>query len=90
MRPSKVLRKLRAGEIVSCFLVHLDAKVTDITGLSGFDCVWVDREHASHDWSTLQMHVWAAKNHDMDVVVRIPRGSYSDYIKPLEMDATGI
>ena len=23
-------------------------------------------------------------------MVRVPRGSYSDYIKPLEMDATGI
>ena len=90
MRASKVLRKLRAGEVVSCFLVHLDPRVTDITGLSGFDCVWVDREHSAQDWSTLQMHIWAAKIHDMDVVVRIPRGSYSDYIKPLELDATGI
>jgi 4-hydroxy-2-oxoheptanedioate aldolase len=26
----------------------------------------------------------------MDVMVRVPRGSYSDYIKPLELDATGI
>ena len=75
---------------MSSFLVHLDPKVTDIAGLSGFDCVWVDLEHSAHDWSKLQMHIWAAKNHDMDVVVRIPRGSYSDYIKPLELDSTGI
>jgi 4-hydroxy-2-oxoheptanedioate aldolase len=26
----------------------------------------------------------------MDVMVRVSRGGYSDYIKPLEMDATGI
>lgn len=90
MRPSKVLSKLQAGDVVGCFLVHLDPRVTDIAGLSGFDCVWVDREHSGQDWSTLQMHIWAAKSHDMDVMVRIPRGSYSDYIKPLEMDATGI
>lgn len=90
MRSSKVLRKLQAGEVVSCFMVHLDPKVTDITGRSGFDCVWIDSEHAAKDWSTLQMHIWAAISHDMDVMVRIPRGSYSDYIKPLEMDATGI
>ncbi len=90
MRPSKVLRKIASGEVVSCFLVHLDAQVTDLSGLNGFDCVWIDREHSAQDWASLQMHVWAAKSHDMDVVVRIPRGSYSDYIKPLELDATGI
>ncbi|MEN8120021.1 MAG: aldolase/citrate lyase family protein [Bacteroidota bacterium] len=90
MRKSKVLKKLRAGEIVSCLNVHLDAQVSDIAGLSGFDCLWIDREHLAQDWSTLQSHVWAAKSHDMDVMVRVSRGSYSDYIKPLELDATGI
>jgi len=90
MRPSKVLKKLRAQEVVSCFTVHLDAKASDIAGMAGFDCLWIDREHVAKDWSTLQMHIWAAKNHDMDVMVRVSRGSYSDYIKPLELDATGI
>lgn len=32
----------------------------------------------------------ATKAHNVDVMVRIPRGSYSDYVKPLELDATGI
>ncbi len=90
MRQSRVLKKLRAGEIVSCFKVHFDAQVTDIAGMSGFDCLWIDQEHQAHDWSALQAHVWAGKSHDMDVMVRVPRGSYSDYIKPLELDATGI
>ena len=90
MRPSRVLRKLRAGEIVSCFNVHFDAQVSDIAGMAGFDCLWIDREHLAQDWTTLQAHVWAAKAHDIDVMVRVPRGSYSDYIKPLELDAAGI
>lgn len=90
MRPSKVLRKLRAGEAVNCFKVHFDAQVSDIAGMAGFDCLWIDREHMAQDWATLQAHVWAAKVHDMDVMVRVPRGSYSDYIKPLELDAAGI
>jgi len=90
MRSSRVLKKLRAGEVVSCFNVHLDAQVSDIAGRYGFDCLWIDREHLAQDWSTLQAHIWAAKSHDMDVMVRVPRGSYSDYIKPLEMDAAGI
>jgi 4-hydroxy-2-oxoheptanedioate aldolase len=90
MRLSRVLKKLRAGEVVSCFNVHFDAQASDIAGMNGFDCLWIDREHLAQDWSTLHSHVWAAKSHDMDVMVRVPRGSYSDYIKPLELDATGI
>ena len=64
--------------------IHFDAQVSDIAGMAGFDCVWIDREHLAQDWTTLQAHIWAAKSHDMDVVVRVPRGSYSDYIKPIE------
>ncbi len=90
MRPSKVLQKLRKGEVVSCFHVHFDPQVTDMSGMAGFDCVWIDNEHLAHDWSSLQMHIWAAKSNDMDVMVRVSRGGYSDYIKPLELDATGI
>ena len=90
MRKSRVLKKLRTGEIVSCFNVHFDAQVSDIAGRNGFDCLWIDREHLAQDWSAVQAHVWAAKSHDMDIMVRVPRGSYSDYIKPLELDATGI
>ncbi len=91
MRKSKVLNKLRNGETASCFKVNLkDAQVAEIAAIIGFDCVWVDLEHIGQDWSTIAAHVWAAKAHDTDLMVRVSRGSYSDYIKPLEMDATGI
>jgi 4-hydroxy-2-oxoheptanedioate aldolase len=90
MRPSRVLTKLRAGQVVTCFNVHLDAQATEIAARAGFDCVWIDQEHMAKDWSDVQAHIWAAKSHDMDVMVRVPRGGYSDYIKPLELDAAGI
>lgn len=91
MRKSRVLSKLRAGEVVSCFKVNLkDAQVGEIVARSGFDCVWVDLEHIGQDWSTIASQVWATKAHNTDLMVRVPRGAYSDYIKPLEMDATGI
>jgi 4-hydroxy-2-oxoheptanedioate aldolase len=90
MRRSRVLEKWRAGKVANCFQVHFDAQVTDIAGQAGFDCVWIDCEHKAQDWATVKMHVWAAKSNDMDVMVRVPRGSYSDYIKPLELDASGI
>jgi len=91
MRKSKVLNKLRAGEIASCFKVNLkDAQVSEIAAIAGFDCVWVDLEHIGQDWSVIASHVWATKAHNADLMVRVPRGAYSDYVKPLEMDATGI
>lgn len=86
-----MLTKLRAGDNVSCFKVNLkDAQVGEIASLTGFDCIWVDLEHIGQEWSTIAAHVWATKAHQVDLMVRVPRGSYSDYIKPLEMDATGI
>ncbi len=90
MRNSRVLQKLREGKVVSCMMTHLDEQVTEIIGEVGFDCVWLDGEHQAKDWTFYQKHIYAAKNYDMDVMIRVPRGSYSDYIKPLEMDSTGI
>ena len=91
MRKSRVLEKLRAGNIVSCLKVNFgDGQASELAAMSGFDCVWVDREHLAQDWSVTGAHVWATKAHNTDIMVRVPRGSYSDYVKPLEMDATGI
>lgn len=91
MRKSKVLQKLRSGQTASCFKINLkDTQAVEIAAISGFDCVWVDLEHIGQEWSVIASHVWATKAHHTDLMVRVPRGSYSDYIKPLEMDATGI
>ena len=32
----------------------------------------------------------AAKLYDMDTIVRVNKGGYSEYVKPFECDATGI
>jgi len=91
MRESKVLRKLKTGEKVSCFKVNMcDARISEIAAISGFDCIWIDQEHIGQDWSIVAANIWSTKAHDTDIMVRVSRGSYSDYIKPLELDATGI
>ncbi|RNC65809.1 aldolase [Proteiniphilum sp. X52] len=91
MRESRVLKKLRAGETVSCFKLNLPGgEIAEIAAMSGFDCLWLDREHVVQDWADIKAQNWAAKSHDVDIMVRVSRGSYSDYIKPLELDATGI
>ena len=91
MRPSRVLRLLRAGETVyTCKLNTADPRIAEIVALSGFPCLWVDLEHTTCDWSALETQIYAAKSQDADVMVRVSRGSYSDYIHPLELDAAGI
>lgn len=91
MRPSRVLQKLRAGQVAYCTKLNLgDARAAEIAAMSGFDCIWTDMEHVPNDFSVVEKQILAAKVHGVDTVVRVARGSYSDYIRPLEMDATAI
>jgi 4-hydroxy-2-oxoheptanedioate aldolase len=91
MKESRVLKKLRAGENVNCFKLNLcDGQVAELAAIAGFDCIWLDREHVVQDWSAIQAQTWAAKAHGTDVMVRVSRGSYSELVKPFELDATGI
>lgn len=92
MRPSRVLRKLRAGETAIALKLNLaDPRITEMAArISGVDCLWTDMEHVPNDLSVIERQIWAAKAYDVDVLVRVARGSYSDLIRPLEMDATGI
>lgn len=91
MRKSRVLEKLRSGGTAFSFKLNFScARVAELVSIFGFDCVWADSEHVANDWSILEKQVWAAKTNDTDVMVRVSRGSYSDYIKPLELDAAGI
>jgi 4-hydroxy-2-oxoheptanedioate aldolase len=91
LRRSRVLERLRCGKTVLCLKCNLaDARVAEIAGIAGYDCLWADLEHVANDWSTIERQIWAAKANDMDVMVRVSRGSYSDHVRPLELDAAGI
>ena len=91
MRPSRVLKKLRAGQVASCVKMNLrDPRSSELAAMCGFDCVWLDMEHIACEFSTLENHVTATKVYDVDTLVRVSKGSYCDYIKPFESDATGI
>lgn len=91
MRKSRVLEKLRGGGVVSCVKLNLfDPKVVEIAAMAGADCIWLDMEHVPTDWATIENSVRAAKIYDADVMVRVAKGSYSDYLRPLEADAAGI
>ena len=91
MIPSRVLKKLRSGKPAICTKTNLmDCRAIDIMGLVGFDCVWTCCEHIPNDWYTIENQIRTCKMHGMDCLVRVAKGSYRDYVRPLEADAAGI
>lgn len=91
LRPSRILRLLRNGKCPSVLKLNLgDPRVVELAALAGVDAVWLCLEHVPNDWLALENQIRAARLGDLDTLVRVSRGSYSDYLRPLEADATGI
>lgn len=89
--PSRVLQLIRAGHFPTVMKVNLsDPRVIEIAGLCGVDAVWLDCEHVPNDWIGLENQIRAARVHKVDAIVRVSRGSYSDYVRPFEAGAAGI
>ena len=90
-RKSRVLELLRSGKKALSFKSNLTcSRVAEIAGMHGFDALWICQEHVPTDQSTMENFIRAAKAYDMDTIVRVAKGSYSDYIRPLEADASAI
>src|SRR4051794_40796128 len=90
-RPSRILSLLRAGQFPMIFKINFsDPRVVESAALCGVDGVWLCNEHVANDWVGLENQIRAARVHDVDSIVRVSRGSYSDYVRPLEAGATGI
>ena len=62
----------------------------ELAGLAGASAVWLCQEHVPNDWLALENQIRAARLQDLDSIVRVERGSYSDYLKPFEAGATAI
>src|SRR3954453_3299991 len=91
MRVSRVRKKLRSGKPVICTKINTtDPVIVDLIGLMGFDCLWICSEHAAVDWDRLGHLIRTAAMNDMDTMIRVAKGSYSDLIRPLEQGASGL
>ena len=90
-RKSRVLELLRSGKKAVCYKSNLTCpRVAEIAGMHGFDAFWICQEHVPTDNSVMENFIRACKIYDMDTIVRVAKGCYSDYIRPLEADAAGI
>src|SRR6185295_7553269 len=91
LRASRILSELRAGKSPATMKLNLgDPRIIELCGLAGFSAVWICNEHVGNDWRNLENQIRAAKLYDLDTIVRVEKGSYSDYVKPFEADATAI
>ena len=91
MRNSRVLKIMRQGGVAISTKCNLaDPREAEIAASVGFDCVWIDLEHVPNSMTSVCEFVRAAKIYDCDVLTRVGRGSYSDIIRPLEADSTGV
>jgi 4-hydroxy-2-oxoheptanedioate aldolase len=91
VRPSRLLKKIQEGHFGTCLKLNLaDARVVELACLSGADSVWLCHEHVPNDWLNVEHMIRAARMHDVDAIVRVSKGSYSEYVKPFEAGATGI
>ena len=91
MRKSRVLKKLREGKVATSIKLNMaDPRVAEMAAMCGFDCIWLDMEHVPSDYSFVENQIRAAKCYDVDVLTRVAKGSYNDFIRPLEADSAGI
>lgn len=88
---SRVLKKINSNTLATTFKLNLsDPRIIELLASTGIDAVWLCNEHVPNDWINLESQIRAARLHQIDTIIRVSKGSYSDYIKPFEAGATGI
>lgn len=88
---SPMIEKLRRGEMVISTKMNItDPIIAELAAYGGFECLWIDMEHVAVDYKEVQSVIYAAKARGAEVMVRTPRGAYSNLIHPLELDAAAI
>ena len=90
-KTNRVIEKLKADQLVTSLKINsTDSIPVEIACMCGADCIWLDMEHCAADYNEIGKQILAAKAHGAEVIVRTPRGAYSNLTRPLELDASGI
>lgn len=85
---NRVKRKIQEGKIALGFVCRtLSPVVVELIGLSGFDFVWIDMEHTSADFATVEHLCRAADATGIESLVRVPDKNASNILRALEAGA---
>ena len=90
-RKSRIKRTTDAGKVATILKCNtVDTKVAEIFALALPDAIWLCMEHGSLDYNQAENQINAAKIYDVDSLLRVNRGGYSNYIRGFEVDCTGL
>jgi 4-hydroxy-2-oxoheptanedioate aldolase len=92
MVKSRVLQKLRAGEIVRVAGISRvsDAWLAELVGRLEFDVIWFDMEHRWFPYDIVGDQAMACRATGIDLMVRILKEGYAAPMRVLEMGANGL
>jgi 4-hydroxy-2-oxoheptanedioate aldolase len=87
-----VRAKLRGGEFVKVVGINRVSEpwLAEVVGQLGFDVVWFDMEHRSHDFDVIDRLSLACRATGIDLMVRICKNGYTSIMRALEFGANGI
>jgi len=89
MQPiNRVKEKIQSGQVARGFICRtLSPAVVELIGLCGLDFVWIDMEHSTVDFQTVEHLCRAADAADLEALVRVPDQSPSGILRALEAGA---
>lgn len=92
LRPNHVLDRIRAGKYVLCGSTtpYPSPKISEMMGLIGFDCVWIDMEHQDFSWDQAFNMCLAARASGMEPMIRVRKEGDHSFFRVFEAGATGI
>lgn len=88
---SDLKKKLAAGDVVLGTFVGTDSSdLVEILGISGFDFVILDTEHAPGTPRSIMGQMRAAERRGMDVVVRLTNTERTTVLRTLDIGVSGV
>src|SRR3954453_15392253 len=89
---SRVLRKLRGGELVRVVGMSRvrDPWLAEVIGHIGCDVLWFDMEHRAFGYDVIDPISLACRASGMDLMVRVLKTGYTAPMLALEFGANGI
>ena len=92
LRPNRVLERIRAGKYVLCgtSTPYPSPKISEMMGLIGFDCLWIDMEHQDYSYDQAFNMCLACRATGMEPMIRIRKEGDHSFYRAFEAGATGI
>ena len=92
LRPNRVLDRIGSGKYVLCGSTtpYPSPKITEMLGLIGFDCVWIDMEHQDFSYDQAFNICLAARATRMESMIRVRKAGDYSFFRVFEAGATGI